>query len=182
MPPFRIPPSTVVALATVAIGWFWMDILVSDFGAFRRVTHFYELGTVLLDPSWLVHGVARWHGPEAFAFGTVSAAILIAPLAAHRLGTRAAWLLYAAPLVFMSVCGGVLYAETSEAYVTAPPGAGAVGAFLTQFVNGMIGKAADSLARHISIGAGGYLSLLAAVWLSFIGVREYFPARALKAD
>lgn len=182
MLPPRIPASTWVALAMLAASWFWMATLVSHFGPVQQVTHFYDLGTVLLNPSWLIHGVARWHTLEAFVFGALSAAILVAPLGAHWLGARSAWLLYAAPLVFMSVCGGVLYAETSEPYVTAPASAGAVGAFLTQLANEVIGKATDTLARHISIGAGGYFSLVAAAWLSFRGVGECFaPVPGVRA-
>jgi hypothetical protein len=150
-----------------------MATLVSHFGPVQQVTHFYDLGTVLLNPSWLIHGRAPWHTLEACAFGALSAAVLFAPLAAHRVGGRSARLLYTVPLVFMSVCGGVLYSETSGPYVIASSDTGAVGAFLARFANEVIGTVTDTIAKHISIGGGGYLALLAAVYLAFRGVAEW---------
>jgi hypothetical protein len=177
MVPPRIPASTWSALGAVLISWFWMATLVSHFGPVQQVSHFYDLGTVLLNPSWLVHGIARWHTLEAFVFGTSSAAVLLAPLLAHRLGTRSAWLLYAAPLALMLICGGLLYRRTSGPYVTAGPDTGAVGAFLAQLANEAIGKAADTIASHISIGAGGYVSFLAALYLAFRGISGWVAGR-----
>lgn len=173
MIPPRITAATWVALAALAISWFWLPVLTSRFGPVEHVTHFYDLGTVLLNPGWLVHGIARWHTLQALAFGALSAAILIAPLAAHRLGTRSAGLLYLLPLAFMLLCAAVLYARTSGPYVTASPETGAVGAFLARLADQAIGKAADTIARHISISVGGYLSFLAAAYLAFKGFKGY---------
>jgi len=178
--PLRIPASTSVALTTIAISWFWMATLVSHFGPAQQVMHFYDLGTVLRDPMWLVHGIARWHTVEAFAFGALSTAVLLTPLLTHRLGTRSSWLLYAAPLAFMLMCAGLLYLKTSGPYVAASADTGAVGAFLAQLANNVIGKAADTIAKHISIGAGGYLSFLGAAYLTFSGVSEYVAPTAIR--
>jgi hypothetical protein len=134
---------------------------------------FYDLGTVLRDPSWLVHGAGSAHALEAFAFGTLSALVLLAPLAAHRFGSRSSWLLYALPLALMLLCGIILYAKTSQPYVRASSETGAVGALLARVANNVIGQAADTIARRISIGAGGYLALVAAAYLAYQGWKGF---------
>jgi len=53
-----------------------------------------------------------------------------------------------------------------------------MGAFASRFVNEGIGGAADSIARHISLGAGTYVSLAAALYPALTGVRGYRAALA----
>jgi len=122
--------------------------------------------------------MGRWHRLEALAFGALSVAVLLAPLAAHRFGTRSSWLLYTLPLLFMVLCGVILYVKTSGPYVAADPSTGAIGALVARFANDVIGRATDTIARHISIAAGGYLSILAGLYLTVTGVRQY-AARAV---
>jgi hypothetical protein len=167
-----IAPSTWVALALLAIGWFGLATFVTAFGPVKRIVRFYDLATVLHDPSWLVHGIGS-HSLEAFAFGTLSVAMLLAPLAAHCFGTRSSWLLYLLPLVLMVSCGLILYHEATQPYVGALPNAGAVGAFVSRFANEVVGGAADTVARHISLGTGSYVSFAAALYLTHTGVRGY---------
>ena len=164
--------STWVALALLAIGWFALATFVTAFGPVKQIVHFYDLATVLQDPSWLAHGIGS-HSLEAFAFGTLSTAMLLAPLAAHRLGTRSSWLLYLLPLGFMVSCGLILYHETMRPYVSALANAGAVGAFVSRFTNEVVGGAADTIARHISLGTGSYVSFAAALYLTVTGVQGY---------
>jgi hypothetical protein len=169
----RTTTPTWVALTVLAFSWFGLATLVSVFGPIQQVVHFYNLATVLRDPSSLVHGTGS-HALEAFAFGTLSVAVLLAPLAAHRLGTRSAWLLYTLPLCLMVACGIILYAKTSQPYVQASPDAGALGVFVARVANNLIGAATDTIAKHISVGAGGYLSFAAALYLTLKGVQGYF--------
>jgi hypothetical protein len=160
-----VAASTWITLALLAIAWFGLATFVSAFGPVKRIVHFYDLATVLRDPSWLVHGIGS-HSLESFVFGTVSVTALLAPLGAHQLGTRISWLLYLLPLGLMLTCGLILYHETMQPYVSASPGAGALGAFASRFANEIIGGAADTIARHITFGAGSYVSLGAALYLA----------------
>ena len=175
----RIAVPTWIALAAMTVGWFWMATLVSTFGSIQQVVHFYDLGTVLRDPSWLVHGVGESHTLEALAFGTLSAAVLLAPLAAHRLDTRSSWLLFTLPLALMVSCGILLYFKTAQPYVKPIPNSGALGAFMTRVANDVIGQATNTIARHISVGMGGYLSFGAALYLTLKGVQGYAAKRRM---
>lgn len=170
-----IATTTWVALALLTIGWFGLATFVTAFGPVKQIVHFYDLATVLHDPSWLVHGIGS-HSLEAFAFGALSAAVLLSPLAGHRLGTRSSWLLYLLPLGLMLSCGLILYHETTQPYVSALPNAGAVGAFVSRFANQVAGGAADTVARHISLGTGSYVSFAAALYLTLTGVRGYLAS------
>jgi hypothetical protein len=178
----RIAVPTWIALATMTVGWFWMATLVTTFGPIQQVVHFYDLGTVLRDPSWLVHGAGESHTPGALAFGTLSAAVILAPLAAHRLDTRSSRLLFALPLALMVSCGILLYFKTAQPYAKPIPNSGALGAFMTRVANDVIGQATNTIARHISVGLGGYLSFGAALYLTLKGVRGYAAKRRMGAD
>jgi hypothetical protein len=168
----RMVPATWAALLALALGWFWLATLVTAFGPVQQLVHFYEMGTVLRDPSWLVHGMGS-HRIEAFVCGVFSGAVLLTPVYAHRVGTRAAWLLYLLPLVLMLLCGGILYSKTSQPYVTAGASSGVFGAFAAHVANEVLGRGADTIAKHISVGIGGYVSLAAALFLAFTGVKQY---------
>jgi len=95
-----VAASTWITLALLAIAWFGLATFVAAFGPVKQIVHFYDLATVLRDFSWLVHRIGS-HSLEAFAFGTLSVVALLAPLVAHRLGTRISWLLYLLPMGLM---------------------------------------------------------------------------------
>jgi hypothetical protein len=165
-----------LALFAIAIGWFWMATLVGTFGPVRQIMHFYDFASVLHDPTWLVHGIRPAHSIAVLAFGALSVLVLLAPLGAHRVGTRHAWLLYAAPLALMLLSGIALYVKTSQPFFAVKPGAGSLGALFAQVSNGMIGRASDTISRHITVGAGGYLAFVAAGYLTWKGARGYHAA------
>src|SRR5262249_37609092 len=104
------------------------------------------------------------------AFGCLTLAVLAAPVIGHQVNSRFARLLYLLPLALMVACGVILYSKASQPYVTASSNAGAFGAFAARVANDVIGRGVDTIARHISVGVGGYLSLPAAMYLAFKGV------------
>ncbi len=174
--PSRVDPATWLALFAIAMGWFWMATLVGTFGPVRQIMHFYDFPAVLRDPTWLVHGIRPAPGVEVLAFGSLSVLVLLAPLGAHRLNTRNAWLLYAAPLALMLLSGIALYVKTSQPFFAVSSGAGSLGAFFAQVTNGIVGRVSDTISRHITVGAGGYLAFVAAGYLTWKAARGYHAA------
>jgi hypothetical protein len=97
---------------------------------------------------------------------------LCAPLLPHVRRTKALWLSYAAPLALMVTCGVLLFSRTSRDFIAAPSNAGRVGGNLIQFANDLVHRGGDLVARHVSIGVGGYLALAASIVLALQGVRR----------
>jgi hypothetical protein len=76
----------------------------------------------------------------------------------------------------MLLSGIALYVKTSQPFFAVKPGAGSLGALFAQVSNGMIGRASDTISRHITVGAGGYLAFVAAGYLTWKGARGYHAA------
>jgi hypothetical protein len=72
----------------------------------------------------------------------------------------------------MVICGALLFSRTSRDFIAAPSNAGRVGGNLIQFANDLVHRGGDLVARHVSIGIGGYLALAAAIVLTLQGVRR----------
>ena len=180
-PPRKMSTTAWAAIFALAAGWFWMATLRGDFGPVQNIMHFYDLGSVLHDPSSLVHGIRSAQNLEVMLFGAVSILVLLSPLAAHHLRNRSGWLLYALPLVFMLICGIALYVKTSQPYFDEGASYGTVHSFLAHMSNTVVTHVSDTLSRHISIGAGGYISLLASLYLTFLGIRG-FAAKGTVAE
>jgi hypothetical protein len=173
----QVDRATWSATLCVVVGWFFMATLVTTFGPVRHAYHFFDLLTVMRDPTWLLHGMGSSHPLEAIAFGLVNLAVIALPLAPYVHHTRSTWLLCAAPLALMLLCGIVLYARTSGPYVEATGSGGALGDYIARLGNSVALRAAASISRHISLGMGAYLSFIASVFLAVKGARE-FRARA----
>jgi hypothetical protein len=86
---------------------------------------------------------------------------------------RALWLGYLAPLALMLICGALLFSRTSGEFIAAPSNVSRIGGNLIQFANDLVHHGGDLVARHVSIGVGGYLALAASLVLALQGVRGF---------
>jgi hypothetical protein len=168
--PTKIDSPTWIALACVLLGWFGLNTLVATFGPVVHVAHFYDLPVVMQDPRWLVTGVEDGFPLARLAFGFVCLVAVSAPLL-PRLGyPRVPYLLSAAPFLLMLLCGIVLYVKSSSTHIEAGAGLGRWGGYLAKWANGATSWGTDVVARHIQIGAGGYLAFIASGYLAVRGI------------
>jgi hypothetical protein len=142
------------------------------------MAHFFDLPAIMKTPSRLLTGVGSARSFGTIAFGVICLITAGAPILARREVPRAAWLLHSAPLLLMVVCAIVLYVKTSSAHIQPGEGMGRFGGYIARWANGVTDWSGDVVARHISIGAGAYLSLIASSWLAVKGVRQLRPPPA----
>jgi hypothetical protein len=167
-----------IAVICLVVGWFFMATVVTTLGPVKQKYHFFDMLTVMLNPSWLLYGMGSSHPLEAIAFGLLNLGVLLLPLVPFIVKKRSAWLLCAAPLVLMLVCGFELYAKTSGPYFEATQRAGSFAQALVRFGNSVAVGAGNVAARHISVGLGAYLALLASLFLAMRGLRTFRLAAA----
>lgn len=166
----KIDGITWVAVACLALGWFWLNTLVATFGPIQHTVHFYDLPLVMRDPRWLLTGVTDAYPLIRMMFGLVCLVVITVPLL-PRLGfPHVPYLLSSAPLLLMLLCGIVLYVKSSTAQIEATGALGPIGGYVAKWVNGTTRWTGDVVARHIAIGAGGYLSFAASGVLAVRGV------------
>jgi hypothetical protein len=106
-------------------------------------------------------------------FGLVCILSLSAAALPYLRRERAAWLAYLAPLVLMLICGVLLYSRTSSEFFGSPTDASVVGSDLIRFANKFARQGSGLVARHISMGVGGYLAFVASLVLALRGIRHY---------
>ena len=175
----------LAAVACIALGWFGLATLVTDYGAFSVRFHFYNAWTLLASPARLLTGMQSGDGAQSCAFGLLCVLALLGVLLPLRNAQRTAWLAYLAPLALMLVCGLVLYHEgTLERFADS----GRYGALESQTVrlaNLLNDRMAGAVARRISLGAGAYLAFVGSLLLAVRGVQRYragAPAQAAALD
>jgi hypothetical protein len=160
-----------LAIVCVFFGWFLVDTLVVTLGSLQHGVRFYDMWAVIADPSRMFFGLqASLHRT---LFIPLCMVCILAPLLPHLRSVRVLWLSYCAPLALMVICAVLLYWQTSGEFIAAPGNAGRVGGNLIQFANDLVHHGGDLVARHISIGVGGYVSLIASVVLALRGVRRF---------
>ena len=130
----------------------------------------FDISAVIADPSRMFFGLQGFL--HRMFFIPVCLVCLSAPLLPHVRRVRMLWLGYAAPLALMVTCGVLLFSRTSRDFIAAPSNAGRVGGNLIQFANDLVHRGGDLVARHVSIGVGGYLALAASMVLALQGVRR----------
>lgn len=166
----------VVALAAVVvliIGWFGMSTLVTELAGVRQRFHFYNMWSVLAHPARLLTGLSGGDAARGLAFGVVCIAAALVVLVPYRFKQRSAWLAYLIPLALMILCGVALYEKTSGDYFADSGAYGSIGSELVALANRVANRMSDSIARHISIGLGGYVSFAASVVLAVRGVARF---------
>jgi hypothetical protein len=172
----EIELSSKIAIVCVFFGWFLVDTLVVTLGSLQHGVRFFDMSAVIADPSRMFFGLQG--SVHRVLFVPLCIICLIAPLLPHFRRIKILWLSYAAPLALMMVCGVLLFARTSGEFIAAPSNAGRVGGNLVQFANDLVHHGGDLVARHVSIGVGGYLALAAALVLALHGARQLRDGRS----
>ena len=171
----ELEASTKLAIVCVLFGWFFMNTLTVTLGSLQHGVRFYDMSAAIVDPSRLFFDVdTPFH---RIIFGTISLVCLFAPLASHLVKPHPmkrgfAWLGYLAPLALILVCGALLYSRSSGDFFAAPADAKSVGGNFLRLANDLVHRGGDLVARHISVGAGGYLALLGSLVLAVQGIRR----------
>lgn len=156
------------ALLCIFFGWFLVDTLLVTLGSLQHGVRFFDISSVIADPTRLFFGVRGF--ARRLLFSGVCALCLLAPLLPHLRRGRENWLGYLAPLVLMMICGVLLYSRTSSGLFAAPADAGRAGSSLIRFANDLLHQGSGLVARHVSVGVGGYLALIASMVVALRGI------------
>ena len=171
----QIELASKIALVCVFFGWFLVDTLVVTLGSLQHGVRFFDISAVIADPSRMFFGLQG--SAHRVFFIPLCLVCITAPLLPHfSRNSRVLWLTYIAPLTLMLICGALLVVRTSGEFIAAPSNAGRVAGNLVQFANDLVHHGSDLVARHVSIGIGGYLALAAGIVLALRGVRRFRSA------
>ena len=166
----QIDQLSLWAMLAVLIGWFFIDTLVVSLGSLQHGVRFFDMSAVIADPRRIFFGVDT--PVQRILFGLICLACLLAPLAAHFRGSRAAWLAYLVPLALMVVCGALLYSKTSGEFFSAPSDANSLSGSIVRFANNLARQGSGLVSKHISVAAGGYLAFAGSLLLAVRGIRH----------
>ena len=172
----QVDRQTWIALICLIVGWFFLATVVTTLGPVKQKYHFFDMLTVMLNPAWLLYGMGSSHPLESVAFGLLDLVVLILPIVPFVVRKRSAWLLSMAPLALMLLSGYALYKRTAGPYFAATERGGRWAHALVNFGNAVAEGVGDAAARHISVGLGACLALLAALFLAVKGLRTFRAA------
>jgi hypothetical protein len=163
-------------LAAVFVGWFPCDILSTTVGALRLHFNFFNLASLIAQPTRLITGLNRGD-VLTIPFGVLCLAALAATLA-PRLSTHPiARFGPCVPLALMLVCFAIFYAVTSGDTFVADPNAGHLSTAITHFGNVLANHASAMVASHISVGLGVWLSVPGVLYLAHGAMRgKWLPS------
>jgi hypothetical protein len=177
----NIDHAALAALGAIVVGWFLMTALVVNFGLWQESIRFYDVWAVIQDPGGRLSGINRSHALTTLGFGLVCAAAVLAPAISIFYKRNDAWLTYLIPFVVMTVSCAVLYTKSSTSYFPTDPDTHSVSAFLARIAQAAVTRAGDTVASHISIGAGAYVAMLCSCFLALRGL-SILRAAATRAD
>jgi hypothetical protein len=166
----QLETASKFALLCIFVGWFFVDTLVVTIGSLQHGVRFADISAVIADPTRLFFGIQG--SSHRIMFSLVCILCLLAPLLPHLQRRRVNWLAYLAPLALMVVCGALLYSRTSGELFAAPS-AGTAGSSLLRFANDLVRQGTGLVARHVAVGFGGYLALVASLVLALRGARHF---------
>jgi hypothetical protein len=165
----KLDTASLIALFSIFLGWFFIDTLAVTLGSLQHGVRFLDVPAVIADPSRMFLGIDRsW---RTYAFGGLCVLCLLSPFAA--LVGRGRWIRVAhwAPLVLMLICAALLYWKTSQELLTPSGDAASVSSKVVRFANGLVHRGSGVVARHVTVGVGGYLAFLGSIVLALSGLR-----------
>ena len=167
----ELDSASKIALVFIFIGWFFIATLVVTLGSLQHGVRFFELPAVIADPTRMFFEIERtaW----TFLFGALCLLCLLLPFAVYLRRVRFTRFGAVAPLALMLICGVTLYGKSSGEFFATPTGAASASGNLIRFANGLVHRGSGAIARHVSIGLGGYLAFLASVALAVSGLRAH---------
>jgi hypothetical protein len=174
---FGLP--TLVAMGVLFVGWFFLNTVAIQVSSQYGVgLSFWKLLGVLNSPAGLLNGLNGAGGGSGI-YGFLCIVALLAPLAPYAWKDKRAHLGGLLPLAFMLLVALMIYLGISDGMQQAQGAAGMFGgAQAAQMAESMSSMMLREAMRAISIGLGGYLSLLAALYLAGRGLIQFLAARA----
>jgi len=167
----QIDALSLLAMLAIFVGWFFFDTLVVSLGSLQHGVRFFDISAAIADPTRIFFGVDGSF--QRVFFGLVCIACLSAPLLPHWRRQRLGWSAYLAPLALMVLCGAFLYSKASGDFFPAPSDAGSLGSSVMRFANDLVNRGSGLVAKHISVGAGGYLAFAGCLLLAVQGIRQF---------
>jgi hypothetical protein len=175
----NIDRAALAAVGAIGVAWFLMTTLVVNFGPWRQNIHFYDVWAVIQDPGGRLSGVNGAHAFATIGFGILCAAAVVAPAVSIIYKRRDAGWMYLLPFLLMTVSGVTLYAKTSSSHFPSDSDSHSLSAFMAHIAQSAVNRASDTVASHVSIGAGAYLAMLCSCFLALRGLRAWrAPKRA----
>jgi hypothetical protein len=160
-----------IAIVCIFLSWFFLDTLVVTLGSLQHGVRFFDMSAVIADPSRMFFGFSGW--AHRGGFGLLCLACLGAPILPHLRQRRALWLAYLAPLVLMGICAALLLWRTSGRFVAAPIDSAGIAGTVARLADDLVHHISTRVNRHVSIGVGGYLGLMASLVLALRGARMF---------
>src|ERR1700722_6974030 len=166
----RIDGASQMAILAIFVGWFFVDTLVASLGSLQHGVRFFDISSAIADPTRIFFAIdASW---RRGLFVLLCLLCLLAPILPHWRTARWAWAAYLAPLALMVACGALLYSQASSEFFSAPQDAQSLSSSVIHFANGLVHRGSGLVARHVSIGAGGYLAFAGSLVLAVQGMRR----------
>lgn len=166
---------TLVAMSLVLVGWFFLASASIDFFGDKVSATFYDLMRVLNNPQNGLATIARQSSAGAGFYGFLTIVALLAPLLPHFLKIRSSWLAYCAPAAWMLLAMLVGAWKVNSSISAAQRQFGSFGGE----IGGMAREFMNEVVSAISMGMGFYMSVAAAAYLAYVGVKRYrTPAEA----
>jgi hypothetical protein len=166
----RIDGWSLSAVLAISVGWFFIDTLAVTLGSLQHGVRFFDISAAIADPTRIFFGVDSSF--QRIFFVLICFVCLLAPLLAQWRSHRMAWLAYLAPLGLMVLCGALLYVKTSSEFFSAPSDVNSLSSGALRFAHDLVHRGSGLVSKHVSIGAGGYLSFAGSLMLAVQGMRQ----------
>jgi hypothetical protein len=167
----KLDTASLITLFSIFLGWFFIDTLVVTLGSLQHGVRFFDLPVVIADPTRMFFAIEKT--ARTYLFVALCLFSLLLPFAVVLRRERWIWVAYGAPLALMLICGSLLYARSSGEFFAIPTDTASVSGNLIRFANGLVHRGSGVVARHVTVGVGGYLAFAGCVLLAALGLRGY---------
>lgn len=171
----RVGTPVLIAWAAVAISWFFLSVISISVSASNNVgITFWNLLGVINNSSNLSYLGGGSTGDKGI-YALLAIAALVGPAISQFWKHPLALLGNCLPFLLMAIVAGMIYMSVHDAASEAQQAASMFGG---ANASAIIDKIISNMLKAIHIGIGGGIAGIAALYLAFVGAKQYLVAKA----
>jgi hypothetical protein len=165
----------IIAVAAVFAGWFLLEFVLLNIGPLHQQFPFYDIPAIIARPLRLIFGVDDAALAITIPFAVLCLAVLGVALLPQLSSRRFARFGACAPLALMVIGAVILWYQAAHETFPPPDDAGDVASAFVNLANALTKPARTIVSKHLTLGAGAYLSGIGALYLAYHGLRGARP-------
>lgn len=180
----RVGKNVLIATALVGFSWFFLNVLTIQISSSLKngITFWELLG--IINSSGGINALQSPSDMDKGLWGFIGFVAIIGPFIHQFWKKPVAHLGNCLPLALMICAGIAIYMGVQDSIAAANNtsgdlfGGGTMGKQIAEYTSQIASQMIDQILKAVKVGVGGYIAIVASIYLAFIGLTKFLASKA----